>query len=182
MKELDFVKLTLWLSGLLIVAFLGGWFWFGHKIEGLERDIKSTTSICRQVGEVTKDIKLLEKEKKNDKAPQEAGDKAGILSYFSEWAKRSHFNPAQDYLFKPRDPEKNRNGWEDQLFVIDFKKDKPKRRDHLFTFIFNCESQSRRIKLQKARLTLAEENAVADLWNADSLTFVRRDPAKVAAD
>ncbi len=182
MKELDFVKLTLWLAGLLIATFLGIWLWFGHKIEGIERDIKSTSAICREVGEVTKDINLLEKEKKNDKAPQGAEDKAGILSYFSEWAKRSHFNPGQDYLFKPRDPERNRNGWVDQLFVIDFKKDKPKRRDHLFTFLYNCESQSRRIKLQKARLTLAEENAVEDFWNADSLTFVRRDPAKVTAD
>ncbi len=182
MKEVDFVKLTLWLAGLLIVAFFGGWLWFGRKITALERDIVSTSTICREVGEVAKDIKLLEDEKKNDKAPLDSADKAGILSYFSAQAQRSQFNPSSDYLFKPRDPEKNsKGGFVDQSFVVDFKKDKPKHRDQLMKFLYNCESQSRRIKLQKARLTLADENAVTDFWNADSLTFVRRDPAKSTA-
>jgi hypothetical protein len=50
----------------------------------------------------------------------------------------------------------------------------------IMAFIFNCETQSRRIKLQKAKITLDQENATQDLWRADALTFVRRDPTKAA--
>jgi hypothetical protein len=62
--------------------------------------------------------------------------------------------------------------------VIDFKKDKPTSREQVMKFIYNCESQSRRIKLQKARISLNASRATEDVWSADSLTFVRRDPAK----
>ena len=182
MKELDFVKLTLWLSALLAVAFFGGWIWKGRQIAQYERDIKAVEAVCKQIGEIAKDINVLEEEKRNDKAPQDSADRAGILTYFSEQAKRVHFNPGQDYVFKPRDPEPNRQGgWIDTSYVVDFRKDKPKFRDNLMKFLWYCETQSRRIKLQKARLSLSEENAVQDFWNADSLTFVQRSPTKKVA-
>lgn len=183
MKELDFVKLTLWLAGLLIVAFIGGWFWKGHQIKGMERDIAIVRSHCADVGKIAKDIKLLQDEKKNDKLPQDTADKTGIISYFATWAQQSHFNPSKDYLWKPREPETNaKGGWIDQAYEISFKKDSPKKRDTLMKFIYNCESQSRRIKLQKARFSLAEENAAEDFWNADTLTFVQRSPIKKSGD
>ena len=179
MKELDFVKLTLWLSCLLIVACFGGWIWAGRQIVNFQRDIKTVETLCAEVGEVTKDIKVLQEERKNDKLPQGSEDKTGIISYFSALAQRSHFNPGQDYLWKPKEPEPNvKGGWIDQAYTIDFKKDKPKHREQLMKFLYNCEAQSRRIKLQKARLSLSEENAAQDFWNADSLTFVQRSPYK----
>lgn len=180
-QEVDFVKLTLWLAGLLALAFFGGWVWYGRKITQAEREIAEARGICGEVGKLAKDIRVLDEERRSDKAPKDTADQVGILSYFSEQAREAKFNPGQDYAFKPRDPERNRGGYVDQLFVIEFKKDRPKPRANLMAFLFNCE-RSRRIKLVKARLSLAEENAVADLWNADSLTFAKRDPIKAPAN
>jgi len=180
-KELDFVRLTLWLAGIVIVAFLVGWWWKGREIRQTEKDLAQIRVHCAEIGRIVKDLKILQDERRNDKLPQELHDKTGIISYFSQMAQRCQINPSRDYTWKPRDPDVNKKGgWVDQAYMIDFKKDQGKSRDQIMKFIFNCESQSRRIKLQKARLSLPEEWAEKDLWNADSLVFVQRNAQKTA--
>lgn len=179
MKEFDFVKLTLWLAGVLTLAAGAGYLALGVAIERTERDIRAIEADCKEVGLLSKDIKTLEDEKDRDKTPDTT--ETGINTYFYTWAQRHGIEANVDYTLKPRDPVKNaRIGFVDQQFNLEFKKDRPKSRDQIMKFIFDCETQSRRIKLQKAKLTLDPDVAAQDAWRADSLTFVRRDPIKAA--
>ena len=180
MKEFDFVKLTLWLAGVLTLGLAAGYFYLGHKAQKAERDIKSIELICKDVGLLAKDIKTLEDEKRSDKLI-DVTDTSGITSYFYQHARKRGIEANEDYLFKPREPTKNKGGgWVDQDFLLEFKKDRPKHREQLMAFIYDCETQSRRIKLQKAKFSLDPEMAPQDLWRADSLTFTRRDPSKTS--
>ena len=181
MKEFDFVKLTLWLAGVLTLGLAVGWYWIGMKTEQTEKDIKDVERICKSVGLIAKDIKTLEKEKRNDKTPEQS-DTSGIHTFFQKQGSgQIDIQPNRDYTVKARDRENNaKGGFTDQQFTIEFRRDQPKTREQIMAFIFNCETQSRRIKLQKAKITLDQENATQDLWRADALTFVRRDPIKAA--
>jgi hypothetical protein len=180
-KEFDFVKLTLWLAAVLSLGLGVGYFVLGRKIDQTTSEIAQIERICKTVGLLAKDIKTLEEEKKSDKTPDQTNT-AGINTFFFTQAQLCGIRANEDYTLKPKDPEANNKlGYVDQEFTIDFKKDHPKKRDQIFLFIFNCETQSRRIKLAKAKITLDPDQAVQDLWRADSLTFVRRDPLKGSA-
>ena len=177
MKEFDFVKLTLWLAAVLTLGLAVVYFVFGNLITKMDRDIKLIETACTEVGLITKDIKTLEDEKRNDKTP-DSSDSA-IHTFFLKQANRNHIEPNTDYTLKSRDSEKNTKlGYVDEQFQLDFRKDRLKTREQIFGFIYNCETQSRRIKLQKARISLDPDQAANDLWRADSLVFVRRDPIK----
>lgn len=179
MKEFDFVKLTLWLAAVLTIGLAALYFWLGVRIERTNDEIKNIERTCKTIGLLAKDIKTLETEKKNDKTPDTS---AGIHSFFMSQALSSGIKANEDYTLRTRDPEKNMKlGYVDEQFTIDFKKDRPQKRENIFKFVYNCETQSRRIKLTKAKITLDPDMAVQDLWRADSLTFVRRDPLKGAA-
>ena len=181
MKEFDFVKLTLWLAAVLTLALGVGYFVVGGWITKMDRDIAQIKTICTQVGLVAKDIKTLEDEKRNDKTPDSSD--AAIHTFFLKQASRNHIEPNTDYTLKSRDRDTNtKAGYTDEQFQLDFKKDHLKTREQIFGFIYNCETQSRRIKLQKASISLDADQATADLWRADSLTFVRRDPIKSASN
>jgi len=181
MKEFDFVKLTLWLGGVLTLGLAIGYVVLGRKVQSTTRDIAAIERACKEVGRVAKDIKTLEEEKRSDRTPDQT-DTSGIFTFFQTQAARSDIRANEDYTLKPGDPEPNRKGgYVDQRFQIDFRKDHPKTRAQIMSFIFNCETQSRRIKLQKARISLDPALAAQDLWRADFLTFVRRDPTKLAA-
>lgn len=179
MKEFDFVKLTLWLAGVLTLGLAVGWFVIGGWTEQTEKDIREVEKICKSVGQTARDIKTLEKEKRNDKTPEQS-DESGIHTFFQEQGRRIDIQPNRDYTLKARPRETNKAGFTDQQITIEFRRDQPKTREQAMAFIFNCETQSRRIKLQKAKITLDSENPSADLWRADALTFVRRDPIKAA--
>jgi hypothetical protein len=177
-KEFDFVKLTLWLAGVLTLGLGVGYFLVGNWTAQTERDIKSIERVCKDVGLIAKDIKTLEDEKRNDKTPEQS-DTGGIHTFFQAQGRLARIQPNTDYTLKARDRDLNtRGGYADQQFVIEFRKDQPKTREQIMMFIYNCETQSRRIKLQKAKITLDAEQAPADLWRADALTFVRRDPLR----
>lgn len=178
MKEFDFVKLTLWLASALVAGLCVLWFLLGGWTAGVEQHIRQVEGRCKEIGQLSKDINTLGEEKRNDKTPDNENS-SEIYSYFANNAARAQIRAEEAYTMKPRDPEPNKGGgWVDQQFVIDFKKDKPTTREQIMKFIYNCESQSRRIKLQKARISLNASRATEDVWSADSLTFVRRDPAK----
>ena len=180
MKDFDFVKLTLWIAGALTIGLAALYFWLGLRIDKVNGDIKRIEGVCKTVGLLAKDIKTLVNEKKNDKTPDTS---AGIHSFFMTQAQNSGIRVNEDYTLKTRDPEQNKKiGYVDEQFTIDFKKDRPHKRKNIFSFIYNCETQSRRIKLTKAKLTLDPDMAVQDLWRADSLTFVRRDPLRGATE
>jgi hypothetical protein len=179
-KEFDFVKLTLGLAAVLVVALGVLWFELGRRTKLMARDIKVVETICKDIGRKAKDIRVLEEEKRNDKMSDTT--EQGIHTFFQAQGKVRNIGiEAEDYTLKPKkEVAKAGVGWVDQEFQLEFKKDRPKRREQLIAFIYNCETQSRRIKLQKAKITLVEERAAEDMWRADSLTFTRRDPVKVA--
>jgi len=175
-KEFDFVKLTLGLAGALIVGLSVAAFVLTSNTRAMERDITNIERICKDVGLKAKDIRLLEEEKNNDKMQDTTA--AGIHTYFQKQAQNSHFQANEDYTLKAKDPDENKQrGYKDQQFLIEFK-NRPKTREQIMKFIYHCETQSRKVKLQKAKITLVEDQALDDLWKADSLTFVRRDPLK----
>lgn len=177
MKEFDFVKLTLWIAVVLTVGLGGTYVWLGMRVAALDGDIALVERNSKDVGELTRDLKTLEEMKRNDKLKDESSD--GIHAYFAEQARHAGIDPNEDYSLRPRDPEKGKDGsYLDYQYVLEFKKDHVKKRNDLLMFIWNVESQSRRIRLARAKLSLVEEKAADDLWVADSLTFVRRDPAK----
>lgn len=177
MKEFDFVKLTLWIALALTAALGGTYVWLGMKLADLDRDIKIVESDSKSVGRLTHDLKTLEDMKRNDKLKDQSSE--GIHAYFAEQARLAGIDPNEDYSLRPRegDPSKDKT-YTDYQYVLEFKKTALKKRENLVKFIFNVESQSRRIKLARAKFTLVEEKAADDAWIADSLTFVRRDPAK----
>lgn len=175
MKEFDFVKLTLWTAVALTAALGGTYVWLGMKLTALDADIKLVTSASTEVGRLTHDLKTLEDMKRNDKLKDESAE--GIHAYFAEQARNAGMDPNEDYNLRPRDPEKSKDGsYNDYQYVLEFKKDHPKKREYIVMFIYNVEARSRRIKLARAKLSLVEDKATDDLWVADSLTFVRRDP------
>jgi hypothetical protein len=177
MKEFDFVKLTLGIAVALTVALAGTYVWLGMKLHDLDRDILMVENTCKDVGRLTHDLKTLEEMKRNDKL-KDATD-VGIHSYFAEQARTAGMDANEDYSLHPREAQKSKDGsYVDYQYVLDFKKDRAKKRENVMKFIFNVESQSRRIKLARAKITLVEEKAADDYWVPDSLTFVRRDPAK----
>jgi len=178
MKEFDFVKLTLWIALALTATLGGGYVWLGTKVRQLQQDIVEVEAIARRVGSVAKDIKALDEQKRNDKTP-DSTQQFGIHSYFAEIARPLYIDPNEDYTLRPKEPDKSRDGaYVDTQYVLDFKRDHPKSRDSIMKFIFNIESQARRIKLSRAKLSLVESRALDDLWTADSLTFTQRDLAK----
>jgi len=178
MKEFDFVKLTLGIALALTVGLAGTYVWLGMKLNELDGDIKVVEVDSKEIGKLTHDLKTLGDMKLNDKLKDESD--GGIHSYFADQARRALMDPNEDYALRPREAEKSKEGtYVDSQFVLEFKKDRLKSREQLVKFIFNVESQSRRIKLARAKLSLVEDKAADDVWVADSLTFVRRDPVKV---
>ena len=177
MKEFDFVKLTLGLSCALIVGLLGHSFWLLKKTTTMTVHVDAIARDCTEIGKLSNDIGVLEKEKRNDKTPDST--QVGINTYFNAQGLPYGIAASEDYTLKPHDPDKkNKADYVDQQIDIQFKKDRPKTREQIMKFIYMCESQSRRIKLQKARIALVEDRATDDIWSADSLVFVRRDPVK----
>jgi hypothetical protein len=177
MKEFDFVKLTLGIAIALTVGLGGVYVWLGMKLRDLDRDIQMVELTAKDVGRITHDLKTLEDMKRTDKL-KDATD-VGINSYFAEQARQARMDPNEDYTLRPREAQKSKDGtFVDYQYVLDFKKDHYKKREQVMMFIYNVESQSRRIKLARAKLSLVEDKAADDYWVPDSLTFVRRDPSK----
>jgi hypothetical protein len=177
MKEFDFVKLTLWTAVALTAALAGTYVWLGMKLTALDLDIKVVDAASKEIGRLTHDLKTLDQMKREDKLKDESSE--GIHAFFAEQARRANIEPNEDYSLRPRDGEKSKDGsYTDFQYVLEFKKDKAKKRGDLVMFMWNVESQSRRIRLARAKLSLVEDKATDDLWVADSLTFVRRDPSK----
>jgi hypothetical protein len=180
MKEFDFVKLTLGIAVALTVGLAGTYVWLGMKLRDLDSDIKQVELVAKDVGRMTHDLKTLNDMKQNDKMKDDSVD--GIHAYFAEQARQAKIDPNEDYTLRPREKEASKSGaFVDYQYVLDFKKDHLKTREQIIAFIFNVEQRSRRIKLARAKLTLVEDKAADDIWVADSLTFVRRDPSKVEA-
>jgi hypothetical protein len=178
-NDFDFVKLTLWLSCILTAVLGGGAAYCSNRATSVKAETdKIETNYCREIGRLAKDVKVLEEEKRNDKTPEQS-DTTGIYTFFMSQAQRCQIDANADYTLKPREPQKHPNdGYVDQSFDVQFKKDRAKTRDRIVMFIYDCETQSRRIKLQQARITLVEDKATEDYWSADSLIFVRRDPMR----
>ena len=179
MKEFDFVKLTLWIALVLTAALGAGYVWLGFKLDELDKQIVATKNLCSRVGQISKDYRTLDEERKNDKTPDPG--EAGINSYFAECARGNDprqpmFDPNEDYRLQPRDPVVSKDKtYQDKQYVLEFKKDHYKSREQIFTLIWNVE-RSRKIKLARAKISLVADRATEDLWVPDSLTFDRRDP------
>lgn len=175
MKEFDFVKLTLWVAMALTAGLGGGYVWLGTKLDRLQADILNVERIAKDIGARSRDIATLREERNKDKTRDKTQE--GIHSYFAEQARQCKMDPNVDYTLKPKEPDLSKDkAYTDIQYVLDFKRDRPKLREQVMIFIYNVESQSRRMKLSKAKISLVEAKAQDDLWTPDMLTFVRRDP------
>lgn len=169
MKNFDLVKFTLLFAGVLVAVMGGGYLWLGKQLTGATRDLAVVKRSLREIGELSGDLDLLEKERENDKAVNKE-----TATYLLEQARYAGINGNRDYSLNFRDGDE-RSGYKDTYCVLNFKPGGAKSRDALFKFVYNVETQSPRIKLVKARLQLDPKVAKQDEWKTE-LQFLRRDP------